>query len=256
MLIEGQINRKPGKAIFPVTNECIFLRIQKPDSTKNNSLSLPGMEMKEPSLQIAAYLLETQAVKLRPHNPFQWSSGWRSPIYCDNRVTLSYPEVRSFIKKALAQLVTASFPDVEVIGGVATAGIPQGALVADLLELPYVYVRPQAKVHGMGNQIEGRLEEGKKVVLVEDLISTGQSCLKAAEAVREAGAEVIGMAAIFSYSFMLAAENFTKAHIPLKTLCTYHDLIKVAVEEGYISEESIQTLQNWRTDPENWGRGN
>lgn len=212
------------------------------------------MEKKNPSWQIAAYLLETQAVKLRPNDPFQWSSGWRSPIYCDNRVTLSFPAVRSFIKSALAELISESFPEVEVIGGVATAGIPQGALVADLLELPYVYVRPQPKAHGMGNQIEGRLEPGKKVVLVEDLISTGQSSLKAAQAVRDAGAEVIGMAAIFSYSFMLAAENFTMAQITLKSLSTYHDLVKVAVEEGYISGDSIKTLETWRTDPENWGK--
>ena len=212
------------------------------------------MEEKDQSLQIAAFLLQTQAVKLRPNDPFRWSSGWLSPIYCDNRVTLSFPAIRSFIKLALAQLIQEAFPEVEVIGGVATAGIPQGALVADLLELPYVYVRPQPKGHGMGNQIEGRLEPGQKVVLVEDLISTGQSSLKAAHAVREAGAEVIGTAAIFSYSFRQAAENFAKAQIPLKSLCTYPSLVKVAAEEGYITEDSLQELESWRAAPETWGK--
>jgi orotate phosphoribosyltransferase len=212
------------------------------------------MEKTDPSLQIAAYLLESRAVQLRPEVPFQWSSGWLSPIYCDNRVTLSYPGIRSFIKSALTQLIQESFPGVEVIGGVATAGIAQGALVADMLQLPYIYVRPQPKAHGMGNQIEGRLEPGQKVVLVEDLISTGQSSLKAAQAVREAGADVVGMAAIFSYGFLAAAENFTKAQIPLKSLSTYQALVKVATEEGYISEESLQALESWRTDPGNWSK--
>lgn len=212
------------------------------------------MEKQDPSLQIATYLLETQAVKLRPEAPFQWSSGWLSPIYCDNRVTLSFPGIRSFIKAALTQLIRDSFPEVEVIGGVATAGIAQGALVADLLGLPYIYVRPQPKGHGMGNQIEGRLEKGQKVVLVEDLISTGQSSLKAAQAVREGGAEVIGMAAIFSYGFLAAAENFSKARISLRSLCNYQALVKVAAKEGYITEQSMQALDAWRTNPESWGK--
>ncbi|CAN5909552.1 orotate phosphoribosyltransferase [soil metagenome] len=212
------------------------------------------METKDPSLQIATFLLQTQAVKLRPNDPFRWSSGWLSPIYCDNRVTLSFPEIRSFIKSALAQLIQEAFPEGEVIGGVATAGIPQGALVADLLELPFLYVRPQPKGHGMGNQIEGHLEPGKKVVLVEDLISTGQSSLKAAQAVREAGAEVIGLAAIFTYGFRVAAENFAQAHIPLKSLSTYQSLVQVAAAEGYISEDSLQALESWRTAPEKWGK--
>ncbi len=212
------------------------------------------MKKTDTSLQIATYLLQTQAVRFRPETPFQWSSGWLSPIYCDNRVTLSYPAIRSFIKTALAQLIRESFPQVELIGGVATAGIAQGALVADLLELPYIYVRPQPKGHGMGNQIEGRLQPGQKVVLVEDLISTGQSSIKAAQAVREAGADVIGMAAIFSYNFMVATENFDQVRIPLKSLSNYQTLVKVAVAEGYITDDSLQALESWRTDPESWGR--
>ncbi|WP_192820683.1 orotate phosphoribosyltransferase [Rufibacter sp. LB8] len=207
----------------------------------------------ETAAQIAAYLLETQAVRLRPEQPFKWSSGWNSPIYCDNRVTLSFPHIRTFIKNALAQAVKTHFPDVEAIAGVATAGIAQGALVADLLDLPYLYVRPEPKSHGMGNQIEGKLEAGQKIVLIEDLISTGGSSLKAAKAVQAAGGQVIGMAAIFTYGFPQAEENFRQAHIPTVCLSHYDALVQTAAQQNYISPDAIETLSQWRQSPETWG---
>ena len=202
--------------------------------------------------QVASYLLETEAVKLRPEQPFKWSSGWNSPIYCDNRVTLSFPHIRSYIKQQLADLIRKNFVEAEAIAGVATAGIAQGALVADCLEMPFLYVRPEPKKHGMGNQIEGRLLEGQKVVLVEDLISTGGSSLKAAEAVRAAGAEVVGMAAIFTYGFALAEDNFKKAGIPLHCLSDYDALTVAALANGYIPASAMDTLAEWRKSPESW----
>ncbi|GAB3195970.1 orotate phosphoribosyltransferase [Pontibacter aydingkolensis] len=211
------------------------------------------MESTNTAHQVASYLLETEAVKLRPEQPFKWSSGWNSPIYCDNRVTLSFPYIRSYIKQQLAELIKQNFPDAEAIGGVATAGIAQGALVADCLEMPFLYVRPEPKKHGMGNQIEGRILEGQKIVLVEDLISTGGSSLKAAEAVKAAGAEVIGMAAIFTYGFAVAEENFKKAEIPLHCLSNYNALTEAAVANGYIPESAMSTLADWRRSPETWG---
>ncbi|MFC5270378.1 orotate phosphoribosyltransferase [Adhaeribacter terreus] len=211
------------------------------------------MEKDETARKIAAYLLETGAVKLRPEQPFKWSSGWNSPIYCDNRVTLSHPAIRTFIKKALAAAIKNNFPEVEVIAGVATAGIAQGALVAEELGLPFVYVRPEPKSHGMGNQIEGHLEAGKKVVMLEDLISTGGSSLKSAKAVQAANAEVIGMAAIFTYGFSKADQNFEAAGIPLITLSNYNILAEVAQEKGIIKPESFESLKSWREAPEVWG---
>lgn len=210
------------------------------------------MQNSNTALQIAAYLLETEAVKLRPAAPFTWSSGWHSPIYCDNRVTLSFPAIRSFIKNALAEEIRNHFPEAEVIGGVATAGIAQGALVADLLNLPYIYVRPEPKSHGMGNQIEGRLQPAQKVVMIEDLISTGGSSLKATQAVNAAGGEVIGMAAIFTYGFEKAARNFKEANIPLVCLSNYQNLLGIALEQGYIKADMLETLSNWRKSPETW----
>ncbi|WP_162054806.1 orotate phosphoribosyltransferase [Pontibacter pamirensis] len=204
--------------------------------------------------QVASFLLETEAVKLSPAQPFKWSSGWNSPIYCDNRVTLSFPYIRSYIKQQLAELIKQHYPEAEAIAGVATAGIAQGALVADLLEMPFLYVRPETKKHGMGNQIEGRLLEGQKVVLVEDLISTGGSSLKAAEAVKAAGAEVIGMAAIFTYGFSVADDNFRQAGIPLFCLCNYNALIEAAVSNGYIQASAMEALAQWRESPETWGK--
>lgn len=203
--------------------------------------------------QVASFLLETQAVKLSPEQPFKWSSGWNSPIYCDNRVTLSFPYIRSYIKQQLAELVKAHYPEAEAIAGVATAGIAQGALVADLLEMPFLYVRPEPKKHGMGNQIEGRLLEGQKVVMIEDLISTGGSSLKAAEAVKAAGGEVLGMAAIFTYGFTTADENFQKAGLPLYCLSNYNALVEAAAAQGYIPESAMGTLAEWRQSPHTWG---
>ena len=204
--------------------------------------------------RVAALLLEAKAVKLSPQKPFQWSSGWLSPIYCDNRVTLSYPAARSYIKERLAGLVKGQFPEAEAVAGVATAGIAQGALVADLLQLPFAYVRPEPKQHGMGNQIEGRLEKGQRVVLVEDLISTGGSSLKVADALRQAGIEVAGMVAIFTYGFDLAARNFADKQVELATLSDYNHLIEVALAEKYIRPEELAGLASWRESPETWGR--
>lgn len=212
------------------------------------------MESTNTAHQVASYLLETEAVKLRPEQPFKWSSGWNSPIYCDNRVTLSFPYIRSYIKQQLADLIKQNYPDAEAIAGVATAGIAQGALVADCLEMPFLYVRPEPKKHGMGNQIEGRILEGQKIVLVEDLISTGGSSLKAAEAVKAAGAEVIGMAAIFTYGFAVAEENFKKAGIQLHCLSNYNALTEAALANGYIPESAMDALADWRRSPETWNQ--
>jgi orotate phosphoribosyltransferase len=206
------------------------------------------------SKKIAAMLLETKAVKLNVEQPFKWSSGWNSPIYCDNRVTLSYSEVRTFIKKSLAKAIKKAFPDVEAIAGVATAGIAQGALVAEALGLPFLYVRPKPKEHGMGNQIEGRIEAGQKIVVIEDLISTGSSSLKAVDAIREAGAEVLGMAAIFTYGFKIADNNFKEKDIKLLTLSNYNHLIEEAIAQNYIPPTALDSLKKWRRNPEKWGK--
>ncbi len=208
---------------------------------------------------VAQHLLAVKAVQLRPEEPFTWSSGWKSPIYCDNRVTLAYPDVRSFIKNALAELIQYQFPGVEVIAGVATAGIPQGALVADVLGLPYCYVRPEPKAHGMGKQIEGHLPQNgplgpQKVVVIEDLISTGGSSLKVVDALRAAGAEVIGMAAIFTYGFPVATENFAAKNVPLACLSNYETLLTEAQSLNYISASAMQSLASWRENPADWGK--
>ncbi|GGH22863.1 orotate phosphoribosyltransferase [Dyadobacter endophyticus] len=204
--------------------------------------------------RIAELLLEAQAIKLSPEKPFQWSSGWFSPIYCDNRVALSYPDTRTFIKKALAELIRAKYPNAQAVVGVATGGIAQGALVADLLELPFAYVRPEPKKHGMGNQIEGRLEKGQSVVIIEDLISTGGSSLKTVDALREAGIEVAGMVAIFTYGFQVAADNFAVKNVQLDTISNYNALIEVALEHNYVSETQLESLAAWRVAPEQWGK--
>ncbi|MCC9136895.1 orotate phosphoribosyltransferase [Pontibacter silvestris] len=203
--------------------------------------------------KVASYLLETEAVKLSPAQPYKWSSGWNSPIYCDNRVTLSFPHIRSYIKQQLAELVKQHYAEADAIAGVATAGIAQGALVADLLDMPFLYVRPEPKKHGMGNQIEGRMQKGQKVVMVEDLISTGGSSLKAAEAVKAAGGEVVGMVAIFAYGFAIAEENFRNAGIPLYCLSNYNSLTEAAAAQGYIPESAMETLAQWRQSPDKWG---
>ena len=206
----------------------------------------------ETSSKIAQYLLEAKAVKLSPENPFTWASGWKSPIYCDNRKTLSYPQIRSFIKIELARLVLEMYPDVEVIAGVATGAIAQGALIADALGLPFVYVRPTPKGHGLENMIEGDLRPKQKVVVIEDLISTGGSSLKACEAIRNDGSEVLGMLAIFTYGFPVAEQKFKQTKVKLTTLCSYDAVLAEALSTNYISPDDIETLQEWRTNPSEW----
>ena len=201
---------------------------------------------------IASMLLDIKAIRLSPDKPFKWASGWNSPIYCDNRVSLSYPEIRTYIKNSLSAAIMAYYPETQIVAGVATAGIAQGALIADYLDLPFCYVRPEPKKHGMGNQIEGKIEAGRKVVLVEDLVSTGGSSLKAAEALMEAGAEVLGMVSIFTYGFEIAKENFAKHNLNFYSLSDYTTLLAEGVKKSYISQSQLITLEEWRIDPANW----
>jgi orotate phosphoribosyltransferase len=208
--------------------------------------------MEKTQLFLAEKLLEISAIKLQPDCPFTWASGWNSPIYTDNRKTLSYPKIRSFIKLELARMIMENFPEVEAIAGVATGAIAQGALVADELLLPYAYVRSTPKDHGLENLIEGNLQPGQKVVVVEDLISTGGSSLKAVEAIRNAGCEVIGMVAIFSYEFPIAQQKFKEAKVKLITLSNYSSMLKVALKTNYINDSDIKTLERWREDPATW----
>ncbi|MDD7273284.1 MAG: orotate phosphoribosyltransferase [Prevotella sp.] len=202
----------------------------------------------------AEKLLAIQAIKLQPNAPFTWASGWKSPFYCDNRKTLSFHDVRSFVKLELTHAVLAHFPEATAVAGVATGAIAQGALVADELAMPYAYVRPKPKDHGMKNQIEGELPQGAKVVVVEDLISTGGSSLKAVAALREAGFEVVGMVASFTYGFSVAEEAFKAAGIPLVTLTNYQSVVEKALEIGYIKPDDVPMLNEWRNDPANWNR--
>ncbi len=204
------------------------------------------------ALEIAAKLLAIEAIQINHKTPFTWSSGWKSPVYCDNRLALSYPEIRTYIKENLANVVKLNYPDVECIAGVATAGIPQGALVADVLGLPFVYVRPKPKDHGMGNLIEGKIRKGQRVVLVEDLISTGGSSLKAAQAMKEAGFKVVGMVAIFTYGFEAAEKGFEEAKIPLTCLSDFNHLLQQAVKNNYLDENQLIYVKSWRLDPANW----
>lgn len=208
--------------------------------------------MKHLDLILAEKLLKISAIKLQPDNPFTWASGWNSPIYTDNRKTLSYPDVRSFIKVELSRIILENFPEVEAVAGVATGAIAQGALVSDTLGLPYVYVRATPKDHGLENLIEGDLRPGRKVVVIEDLVSTGGSSLKAVEAIRNAGCEVIGMVAIFSYEFPVATKAFKDANVKLITLSNYSALITAALETGFIREGDVDTLKEWRKDPSMW----
>ncbi len=205
------------------------------------------------SEKVAAHLLETGAVQLRPDAPFTWSSGWKSPIYCDNRVTLSFPEVRTFIKRSLAALVKQQFPAVTALVGVATAGIAIGALCADELDISYAYCRPKPKEHGMQNQLEGKLDRNAKVVVIEDLISTGGSSLKVVEFLRNEGFEVIGLAAIFTYGFKNAADAFSISACPFATLTNYPDLLKVAELKNTITSKEKETLSAWSSAPGKWG---
>lgn len=204
------------------------------------------------ALEVAARLLEVEAIKINYKEPFTWSSGWKSPVYCDNRLTLSYPAHRAYIRDGLAAVVREHFPGADCVAGVATAGVPQGALVADVLGLPYLYVRPKPKDHGMGNLIEGKLSRGQKVVLIEDLVSTGGSSLKAAQAVNDAGGKAIGMAAIFTYGFETAEKNFDNAGIQLVCLSDFNHLLEEALKRKYLDEQALVYVKSWRLDPGNW----
>ncbi|MCM2979720.1 orotate phosphoribosyltransferase [Niallia circulans] len=203
--------------------------------------------------EIAEQLLEIKAVFLQPNDPFTWSSGLKSPIYCDNRLTLSYPKVRKNIASGLAGLIKEKFPETEVVAGTATAGIPHAAWVSDLLDLPMAYVRSKAKAHGKGNQIEGKVEKGKKVVVVEDLISTGGSVITAVNSLREAGCEVLGVVAIFTYELPKGKELLGEAEITAYSLTDYTSLLDVAQKKGYIQEGDLASLNAWKESPENWG---
>ncbi|MBK9671562.1 MAG: orotate phosphoribosyltransferase [Bacteroidetes bacterium] len=206
------------------------------------------------ALKIAEFLLQIKAIKLNPTAPYTWASGWKSPIYCDNRVALSHPKIRTYIRQQLVQNITANYGNPDVIAGVATGAIAQGALVAEAMGLPFVYVRASAKEHGMGNLIEGKIEKGQTVVVVEDLISTGMSSLKAVDALRNADCDVKGMVAIFSYGFKVANDNFKKAKCKLNTLSDYDALIKQALKSNFITENDLKSLKAWRESPEEWGK--
>lgn len=208
--------------------------------------------MESTQIEVTKRLLEINTIKIQPDNPFTWASGWKSPIYCDNRKTLSYPETRTYIRDCFVHLIKEKYPDVEVIAGVATGAIAIGALVADKLGLPFVYVRSKPKGHGLENLIEGDLKPFQKVVVVEDLVSTGISSLKASEAVNNFGGEVVGMVSIFTYNFPLAKENFQKAGIELTSLSRYQILIDLSLEMGEISKDQVDSLMEWREDPANW----
>lgn len=208
--------------------------------------------MKEQSNQIAKDLLDIEAIFLRPNEPFTWASGIKSPIYCDNRITMSYPHVRRAIAKGLAAVIKTTYPEAEVIAGTATAGIPHAAWVAELLDLPMVYIRSKAKEHGKGNQIEGRIQPNQKMVVIEDLLSTGGSVLEACEAAKREGADVLGVAAIFTYELPQVQENFDQAGLPYVTLTNYTALIESALETGAIQESDVALFQEWRKDPAAW----
>lgn len=208
--------------------------------------------MKEQSNQIAKDLLDIEAIFLRPNEPFTWASGIKSPIYCDNRITMSYPHVRRAIAKGLAAVIKTTYPEAAVIAGTATAGIPHAAWVAELLDLPMVYIRSKAKEHGKGNQIEGRIQPNQKMVVIEDLLSTGGSVLEACEAAKREGADVLGVAAIFTYELPQVQENFDQAGLSYVTLTNYTALIESALETGAIQESDVALLQEWRKDPAAW----
>ena len=205
--------------------------------------------------QIAEYLLAIKAIKLQPTNPFTWASGWKSPIYCDNRISLSYPHIRTFIRDALSESIRNNFSGVELIAGVATAAIPQGALVAENMNLPFAYVRSSPKDHGRENLIEGEVKAGQKIAVIEDLVSTGKSSLKAVAALRDAGCEVVGLICVFNYGFVQAEKSFNDARCPLISLCSYDNLLTIALESNYIKKTELETLESWRKTPESWSQG-
>lgn len=229
-------------------------KIRQYNLIENESAIFESMEILDQSIaaKVADKLLEIQAIRLQPDQPFTWASGWKSPIYCDNRLSLSFPEVRTMIKNNLVDSISHYFQNVEAIAGVATAGIPQGALIANELGLPFVYVRSKPKGHGMENMIEGKITPGQKVVIVEDLVSTGGSSLKAAEDLKNAGFVVLGMVAIFSYGFEVAAQNFSKAGVKLVCLSHYDALLPIAVKRNYVTSEMLDSLSEWRKDPGSW----
>jgi len=238
-------------------NQIIRSSIAVPSFTglnfSDNFATMPIIKVQEQTAgKVASMLLKIQAIKLNTEKPFTWASGWKSPIYCDNRLSLSYPDARHVIKEGLAEAIKENFFTAEAIAGVATAGIAQGALVAELLNLPFLYVRPKPKDHGMENLIEGRVVKNQKVVVVEDLVSTGGSSLKAVQALREAGFNVLGMVSIFNYGFDLATRNFYEANTSLISLCDYSHLIGYALEQKVISNDQLTSLKAWRVDPANW----
>lgn len=208
--------------------------------------------MNEVAQKVAESLLQIKAIKLQPKKPFTWASGWKSPIYCDNRVALSHPPIRTYIRQKLAELIQEEFGSVEMISGVATAGIPQGVLVAQDLGLPFTYVRSNSKDHGRENQIEGEIVSGQRAVVVEDLISTGKSSLKAVQALREADCNVVGLVSIFTYGFAEAEKNFTEAKCRHLSLCSYDNLLEVAAKHNYILNSDIEVLEQWRANPSEW----
>jgi len=203
---------------------------------------------------VAEKLLQVQAVKLSPDQPFTWASGWKSPIYCDNRKVLSFPYIRDFIKSELCSVIFEQYPEATVLAGVATAGIPWGAMAADQLKLPFIYVRPKPKEHGLGNQIEGALEPGQRVLVIEDLISTGKSSLQVVDVLKAAGAEIVGMISIFNYGFEAAASACANAGVKTSSLTNYPTMIELAIEKGLVTAETKETLLNWSKDPANWGK--
>lgn len=203
-------------------------------------------------IAIAEKLLQIKAIKLNVNEPFTWASGWKSPIYCDNRKVLSFPFIRDYIKSEMCNIVFTAFEEADIIAGVATAGVPWGAMVADQLKLPFIYVRPKPKEHGLGNQIEGFYEEGKRVVVIEDLVSTGKSSLQVVDVLKNAGLKIDGMVSIFTYGFEVAKEAFEKYQLTLKSLTDYESLIELAIQQGIVSPDDQQTLLDWRKDPANW----
>lgn len=210
------------------------------------------MEKNTLKRDFASKLLRIKAIKLQPNEPFTWASGWKSPFYCDNRKTLSYPDIRTFVKVGMVHAILKHFPETDVIAGVATAGIPQAALIADVLNMPLIYVRSKPKDHGLENLIEGEMKEGAKVVVIEDLISTGGSSLKVVEAIRKAGGDVVGMVASYTYGFPVAAQAFTDANVKLITLTDYDHVVAEALATGYIQESDIELLNEWRKNPSGW----
>ncbi len=209
--------------------------------------------MKKTERKIAKHLLQIKAIKLEPAKPFLWASGWKAPIYCDNRLVLSFPDTRKLISRSFGELIQDNYPGVTLVAGVATGAIAHGVLVADMLDLPFAYVRASPKAHGLAGRVEGKVERNDRVVVIEDLVSTGRSSLSAVDALRKKGCEILGMLAIFTYGFDVASESFWKNNCRLQTLTNYHTLIGVASEMGLVGPEHLETLKNWRLNPADWG---